>query len=89
MKIMKTIKEKIQWLLQHNLTGIYCDTCKFEDDEDGCESCDRKAMEWKPSEEFIEKLTDDILKNIGDLEERATKAENELSWIKYQDRMGK
>lgn len=30
----------------------YCDTCKFEEDEQGCDECNRKMFNWEHKDEI-------------------------------------
>ena len=51
---MKSIEEKLKTIL----SGIYCDDCanNFDDDPTSCEGCHRKCMMWIPSDACIKEL---------------------------------
>jgi len=71
------MKEKISNILFEELDYIYCNNCRFSDDNydytqeefnsSPCEDCCRKQMKWEISKEFSEKLADKILDIIKDL----------------------
>ena len=61
-------KEQIVELLMNSLFSVYCNTCNYVDDEDYCDYCHRKSMEWSIAPWFAEELADAILENKKDAE---------------------
>lgn len=39
-------KEQIVELLINSLSSVYCNTCNYTDEEDYCDYCHRKSMNW-------------------------------------------
>lgn len=54
-------KEKIIQILKENFDSVYCNSCKNDYDEDICDYCHRKAMEWSISDEYAERIADKII----------------------------
>jgi predicted Fe-S protein YdhL (DUF1289 family) len=52
------MKNKIIEVLKKNLSSVYCDSCEGE----YCEGCNRKSMNWGISDDYVEKLANEILK---------------------------
>lgn len=61
-----TNKEKISKIIYDCLGYIYCNNCRNDGDEEVCQWCNRKAMEWEISEECAEEIADAIIKEIED-----------------------
>ena len=55
------MKEAIKTLLLQELSSVYCDTCANSEDENRCDECHRKAMQWSLSEDSADKLASAIL----------------------------
>ena len=55
-------KEKIQQLLLKELASVYCGTCAAQ--EDWCDECHRKYMNWGISEEAASDLADKIMAKV-------------------------
>lgn len=49
----------------NELSSIYCDTCKYCDDD--CDYCHRKAMEWGISDDEAEVIANKAIEILGDL----------------------
>lgn len=64
-----TNKEIIAKIIYEYVGCIYCNNCRHKGNEEICQWCNRKAMEWEISEEFSEKVADTIIKVIDDEEE--------------------
>ena len=68
------MKSKISKILFEELDYIYCDNCRFANEEydytqegytsSPCEDCYRKMMKWEISEQFAFKITNKILNAI-------------------------
>lgn len=58
---MKT-KEEIVKLLMDRFNYVYCNTCKFRDDDTSCDGCHRKYMNWELHEDVANAIADEILK---------------------------
>ena len=56
-------KEQIVELLMNSLSSVYCNTCNYADEEDYCDYCHRKSMEWSIAPWFAESLADAILES--------------------------
>ena len=66
------MKEKIIKILMEELSGVYCNNCRFNDiNEDeaiekfgyyGCDGCCRKCMGWEISEKTVKAIAEKILK---------------------------
>lgn len=54
-------KEEVKEILRREFGDIYCYNCANQG-TDRCDWCHRKAMAWKPSEEFVEDVAEDICK---------------------------
>lgn len=61
-------KEQIVELLMNSLSSVYCNTCNYTDEEDYCDYCHRKSMNWSIAPWFAENLADAILENKKDAE---------------------
>ena len=61
-------KEQIVELLTNSLSSVYCNTCDYADEEDYCDYCHRKSMNWSIAPWFAEALADAILENNEDAE---------------------
>ena len=46
------------------MSNIYCYNCKHDQDEEGCEWCHRKNMNWHISDEKAEEMATEIIKKI-------------------------
>lgn len=55
------LKEEIFTILKNNLSNIYCQTCKYEDNQSKCDECQRKNMNWRPSDKFLNLITAGII----------------------------
>ena len=58
------MKEKIIKILIDNLSYVYCYNCSGELDDNNCDDCHRKYMNWQISQKYAEKITDEILESI-------------------------
>jgi hypothetical protein len=54
-------KEEIAMILYDNLDSVYCNTCDSQENDEYCDECHRKAMNWAISKEFAERLAEKIL----------------------------
>jgi predicted Fe-S protein YdhL (DUF1289 family) len=54
-------KQAIATILLNKLCSVYCDTC----DEEYCEGCNRKEMNWGLSKNSANYLAEEILKVIN------------------------
>ena len=57
---MKT-KEEITEYLVKTLRSVYCDNCKHGLDDDFCDECHRKSMNWGLDESSAEAMAEKIL----------------------------
>lgn len=58
------MKENIITLLMQTLDTAYCDSCNHNLNDDYCEYCHRKNINWSLSRETAEMLADKILKTF-------------------------
>lgn len=58
------MKNEIKNILQNSFTGVYCDTCKYDDCDDICENCHRKYMNWALSENTANDIASQIMQTI-------------------------
>lgn len=63
------MEKKIADLLYENFRSVYCDDCRFYNDEndggyDPCESCIRKSMNWALSRDSADELAEEIMKLV-------------------------
>ena len=66
---MKTGKA-VQFV-EESLSGVYCDTCRYNDDYDNCDYCHRKYMGWIISHETASSLVKGIIERLdGDDKEQ-------------------
>ena len=56
------MKDKIVQVLLKELASVYCGTCEAQ--EDWCDECHRKMMNWGLSKPAAESLADKILKEV-------------------------
>ena len=56
-------KEQIGELLRHSFSSVYCNTCDYAGEEDYCDYCHRKSMNWSIAPWFAEDLADAILED--------------------------
>lgn len=65
-----SLEEKISDYLFDNLDYIYCQNCRYNNEEDDlyhfCENCHRKAMNWEISKSECDCLARKILKIINE-----------------------
>ena len=54
-------KEKIIQVLKESFDSVYCNSCKNDYNEDICDYCHRKAIEWSISDEYAEHIADKII----------------------------
>ena len=54
-------KDKIMNILLEEFKYIYCDSCKFQDDEEQCEGCHRKYFNWSLSSETAANIAAKII----------------------------
>lgn len=45
------MKPSIESIIEEELSYIYCHNCKYNDNEEKCDDCNRKKMEWSISKE--------------------------------------
>ena len=57
---LNDMKDKIKNILVQELDRVYCDNCGAED-EDQCEGCNRKSMNWTLSESAASDIADKII----------------------------
>lgn len=57
---------KISKILEDELCYVYCTNCKYDMDDDRCENCHRKYMNWELSEEEAIRIADKIIKALED-----------------------
>ena len=60
---MNTKQEIIEYI-KNEMSNIYCYNCKHDQDEEGCEWCHRKNMNWHISDEKAEEMATEIIKKI-------------------------
>ena len=51
---------KVKEYLVEFLSSVYCDTCANQDDENKCDYCHRKSMNWALSEQTAETMAKEI-----------------------------
>lgn len=56
------MKEKIVEILKNELSRVYCHNCTA--DENRCEDCYRKNMNWALSDDAAQEIADKILERI-------------------------
>ena len=61
---MAEIQSKIYKYIYDRLCYVYCNTCRNDLDDDKCECCHRKYMNWSISEEEAHKMAEDIAEII-------------------------
>lgn len=62
-----TMKEKIAEMLYQNLCAVYCYSCEYENSEnDMCEDCHRKYMNWALSREDANGLAEKVMRIINE-----------------------
>ena len=70
MKINEVImmKEKIAEMLYQNLGAVYCYSCEYGDfeNEDMCEDCHRKYMNWALSHKAADGLAEEVMRIINE-----------------------
>ena len=54
-------KENIIQILKESFDSVYCNSCKNDYNEDICDYCHRKAMEWSISDEYAERVANKII----------------------------
>lgn len=59
------MKERISELLYQQLGGVYCDSCEYQDNEERCNGCHRKYMNWAISEEAANGLAEAIMEIVN------------------------
>ncbi|RKY76555.1 hypothetical protein DRQ07_10120 [candidate division KSB1 bacterium] len=55
---------KVTEFLKGELSHIYCDTCKFNEEREGYDECHRKYINWKASKQFCKYLAKNIVENL-------------------------
>ncbi len=60
------VKEKISKMLWQQLGGVYCFSCEYQDNEDRCEGCHRKYMNWALSQEAADGLAEAIMEIVNE-----------------------
>ena len=58
------MREKIANIIYDELSYIYCFNCRNEDDDDSCEVCYRKYMNWAIGKSTAEEIADKIIKEM-------------------------
>ena len=60
---------KIADLITEEFLSVYCNSCKYAEvnDEEACESCHRKAMNWSISDDKANNIENKILEIIKEL----------------------
>jgi hypothetical protein len=56
------MEDRIISVLMEHFGGVYCDSCSSQTSGEYCDECNRKAMNWGISEEYAQKLANEILK---------------------------
>ena len=57
--------------VEESLSGVYCDTCRYNDDYDNCDYCHRKYMGWIISHKTASSLVKGIIERLdGDDKEQ-------------------
>lgn len=54
-------KYKIMDILLEEFNSLYCDSCRFQNDEEYCGECHRKYMNWSLSSETAANIADKII----------------------------
>ncbi len=62
--ISDNAKSKIVSFLVKELNYVYCDSCANSSNEEYCEDCHRKSMQWSLSESTAHRITNQIDKII-------------------------
>lgn len=55
-------KDKIVEILKKRFGSVYCNTCKCEMDDDACDFCHRKYMNWGINDEYAEMVAEEIIR---------------------------
>lgn len=55
-------KEAISDLLYEKLDYIYCDNCRYRSEDNWCDSCYRKYMDWGIARYTCDELAEEIMK---------------------------
>lgn len=58
------MNEKIVQILIEALENIYCDTCAFGESQQRCDECNRRQMNWQPSNKFCSEVAEKICKKM-------------------------
>jgi len=62
-------RQKVKNILAYNFAAVYCNTCQFNMDDDCCEGCHRKYMNWRLSESEAESIARKILEALDEVTE--------------------
>lgn len=60
-------KKRFINFLYDELQSVYCDTCRSYDDDNDCDYCFRKAMEWGISSDEAEYIADKAIEFLEGL----------------------
>ncbi len=63
---VQTYKEAISDLIYKELGYIYCDSCRYRDEEGWCDSCHRKYMDWGIARYTCDELAERIINLKGE-----------------------
>ena len=58
------MKEKITNIIYEELSYIYCYNCRGNDNEDFCEDCHRKYMNWAIAKPTAEGIANKIVEEL-------------------------
>lgn len=58
------MEEKIKEILENSFECVYCDTCAEYCNEDVCDYCHRKNMNWGISEDYAKIVAQKIIREI-------------------------
>lgn len=58
----KEVKAKLEEFLKTKFDSVYCDTCENVGNEDRCDYCHRRSMNWSISNETVQRIINEISK---------------------------
>lgn len=53
-------KQEISDLIYNTLDYAYCDTCRHDGDDDRCDYCHRKSINWEISRQTADRIAEKI-----------------------------
>ena len=58
--------DTITRIIEDNVSYAYCDNCEYDMDDEHCDDCHRKYMNWKLSHDTAFEIADKIIKTLED-----------------------